>query len=95
MLVRERVLAARQLQLDRQGCLNSELTGASLRRWAELEPGSRNLLQRWSEERTLSARGFHRAWRVARTLADLAGDGRIRSGHILEALGYRLDEIAA
>ncbi|MDQ6637789.1 MAG: YifB family Mg chelatase-like AAA ATPase [Candidatus Dormibacteraeota bacterium] len=95
VLVRERVLAARQLQLDRQGCLNSELTGASLRRWAELEPGSRNLLQRWSEERTLSARGFHRAWRVARTLADLAGDGRIRSGHILEALGYRLDEIAA
>ncbi|MDQ6898570.1 MAG: YifB family Mg chelatase-like AAA ATPase [Candidatus Dormibacteraeota bacterium] len=95
VLVRERVLAARRLQVDRQGCLNSSLAGASLRRWAELEPGSRNLLQRWAEERTLSARGFHRAWRVARTLADLAGDEGIRSGHILEALGYRLDELAA
>ncbi len=95
VIVKERVLAARQLQLDRQQRLNSALGTPGLRRWAELEPSCRSLLQRWSEERMLSARGFHRAWRVARTLADLDGGGRIRSGHVLEALGYRLDELAA
>jgi magnesium chelatase family protein len=93
--VRERVLAARRLQLDRQGCLNAQLKPARLRQLASLDAVSRNTLERWAEQRGLTARGFHRAWRVARTSADLDGSERIGERHILEALGYRLNDVAA
>jgi len=93
--VRERVVAARTRQLARQGCLNAQLKPARLRQMAGLEPGSRSLLERWAEQRGLTARGFHRAWRVARTSADLDGAEHIGERHILEALGYRLQDVAA
>jgi magnesium chelatase family protein len=93
--VRDRVVAARALQVDRQGCLNAMLKAARLRRQAELEPASRLTLERWAEQQGLSARGFHRAWRVARTAADLDGSERIQERHVLEALGYRLQDLAA
>jgi magnesium chelatase family protein len=93
--VRERVVAARERQLDRQGCLNALLKPARLRREAALDPPSRRALERWSDQQGLSARGFHRAWRVARTAADLDGSDAIREHHVLEALGYRLQDVAA
>jgi magnesium chelatase family protein len=93
--VRERVLAARARQLARQGCLNSQLRPSRLRNLAALEPGSRLTLERWSERKGLTARGFHRAWRVARTAADLEGSELIADRHVLEALGYRLHDVAA
>ncbi|HEY8811333.1 MAG TPA: YifB family Mg chelatase-like AAA ATPase [Candidatus Dormibacteraeota bacterium] len=89
--VRLRVVAARERQLARQGCLNSQLRPARLREFAPLGSG-RRLLERWAEERGLTARGFHRAWRVARTAADLDGEEAIAERHLLEALGYRLLE---
>lgn len=93
--VRERVLVARKRQLDRQGCLNAQLKPKRLRHAAALEPGSRRTLERWAEQKGLTARGFHRAWRVARTAADLEGAEVISDRHILEALGYRLHDAAA
>jgi magnesium chelatase family protein len=93
--VRERVLAARTVQLERQDVLNSGLRGAELRRWAPLEPAARVALERWAGEKGLSARGFHRAWRVARTLADLESAATVAERHVLEALGYRLADLAA
>jgi magnesium chelatase family protein len=93
--VRERVLAARRRQLERQGCLNAQLKPARLRQLAGLDAGSRQTLERWAEQRGLTARGFHRAWRVARTAADLEGADRIAARHVLEALGYRLHDVAA
>jgi len=93
--VRARVVAARRRQLDRQDCLNAQLKPSRLRRLAGLEPASRRALERWSEQKGLTARGFHRAWRVARTAADLEGADHIGENHILEALGYRLQDIAA
>jgi len=93
--VRERVVAARRRQLDRQGSLNAQLKPARLRKLAALEPAPRRALERWSEQRGLTARGFHRAWRVARTAADLEGCDQIHEQHILEALGYRLQDVAA
>jgi magnesium chelatase family protein len=93
--VRERVVAARLRQLDRQGCLNGLLKPARLRQLGRLAPGSRRTLERWAEQRGLTARGFHRAWRVARTAADLDGAEDIGDRHVLEALGYRLQDLAA
>jgi magnesium chelatase family protein len=94
-VVRARVGAARARQVSRQGCLNAMLKPARLRRVAELEPPPRRTLERWAEQQGLSARGFHRAWRVARTAADLDGCDRIAEQHVLEALGYRLQDRAA
>ena len=93
--VRQRVMAARLRQLDRQGCLNAQLRPVRLRQFAPLSAASRLTLERWAEQRGLSARGFHRAWRVARTSADLDGSEQIEVPHVLEALGYRLQEVAA
>jgi magnesium chelatase family protein len=93
--VRERVVAARRRQLDRQGCLNAQLKPARLRQVASLAPASRRALERWAAHRGLTARGFHRAWRVARTSADLDGAGDIEERHVLEALGFRLQDVAA
>ena len=93
--VRERVVAARTRQLDRQGCLNAQLKPARLRQLAGLAAASRRALERWAAQRGLTARGFHRAWRVARTSADLDGSTDIEEHHVLEALGFRLQDVAA
>ena len=93
--VRERVVAARRRQLDRQGCLNAQLKPAHLRHNAGLAPAPRRALERWAAHRGLTARGFHRAWRVARTSADLDGSSEIEERHVLEALGFRLNDVAA
>jgi len=93
--VRARVLEARRAQRERQGCLNASLRPAQLRRWAPLAPPARSALERWATQRGLTARGFHRAWRVARTLADLEGEGIVRERDVMEALGYRLVDRAA
>ena len=94
-MVKERVLAARSRQLERQGCLNAQIRPSRLRHLATLEPASRRTLERWAEQKGLTARGFHRAWRVARTAADLEGAELIGDRHVLEALGYRLHDVAA
>ena len=94
-VVRGRVVEARARQLRRQGVLNAQLKPALLRQLAALPPGSRRMLERWSAQRGLTARGFHRAWRVARTVADLNGRAEVEEHHVLEALGFRLQDVAA
>ena len=93
--VRDRVVEARRRQMSRQGCLNAQLKPARLRQLAGLTPSSRRTLERWGAQRGLTARGFHRAWRVARTSADLDASQLIEEHHVLEALGYRLQDVAA
>ena len=91
--VRERVATARARQTGRyRGSrlrCNADLQGADLDRVCELEPEARRLASKAAETRSFSARGYHRALRVARTLADLDGVDRLTSRHISEAFRFR------
>lgn len=88
-VVAERVKVARDCQLERQHCLNSQLSVPELQRHAELVAAPLALLNTAIDRLGLSARAGHRVWRVARTLADLAGAERIETGHLAEAMSYR------
>ncbi|OGT90285.1 MAG: ATP-dependent protease [Gammaproteobacteria bacterium RIFOXYD12_FULL_61_37] len=87
--VRARVSEARRRQLERAGTANSGLTPTQIERfcWPD-EPGMR-LLQGAMDKLGLSARAYHRVLKVARTVADLAGENQVRGAHVAEAIGYR------
>jgi len=72
-VVAARVLVARRLATERQGCLNSALEVRHLDDVARLDTGSTALLRHELEHDRLSGRGYHRIRRVARTIADLRG----------------------
>ncbi|MEW6764334.1 MAG: YifB family Mg chelatase-like AAA ATPase [Pseudomonadota bacterium] len=87
--VRLRVERARARQMSRAGTPNARLGAADLARHARLGAGEAALLEQAMERLGLSARGRDKVLRVARTIADLAEDEAIRSGHLAEAIGYR------
>ena len=85
-----RVAAARAVQYERNGGLtNSELPQDRLDHVAEPDNEGRKLLIQAAETLGLTARGYHRVLRVARTLADLAGSDNIHRLHIAESLSHR------
>jgi magnesium chelatase family protein len=89
--VRDRVTRARRAQEDRlgRGRTNSDMTPSELRRHCELDPPSRQLLENAHRQLGLSARGWDRCQRLARTIADLAGEERITEDHVSEAIDRR------
>lgn len=88
-VVRQRVAAARSRQLQRQNKANAMLAPRELDRYCALDAASRTLLEQAMARLHLSARAAHRVLRVARSIADLAGDGPLATVHIAEALRYR------
>jgi magnesium chelatase family protein len=70
--------------------VNADAEGRLLEEIASPDPEGRALLAQVSERFGLSARGYHRVLRVARTIADLAGAQSVRKPHIAEAISYRL-----
>lgn len=93
--VAARVAAARAVQTSRyQGMpevrSNSDAEGSLLEEFATPDTEGRELLLRIAEKFGLSARGYHRVLRVARTIADLDGSADVRRPHVAEAASYRI-----
>jgi len=87
--VREKIIAARQLQHARQGKCNAALTVPELDSVATLAREAVSLLQQVMKKFNYSARVYHRMIKVARTIADLDGEKAVTAAHCSEALGYR------
>ncbi len=91
--VRARVEKARQIQNERfKGTklfCNADMTSAEVMKFCHTEPAAQSLLKVAMKSFSLTARGFHRILKVARTVADLDGAETISSTHLAEAIQYR------
>lgn len=89
----ERVAKAHEVQQARYDGLNlrtnAEVEGELLDKVAQPDPTGANLLADAASALRLTARGYHRVLKVARTIADLAGSQTVSRIHIAEALSYR------
>ncbi len=87
--VAERVAAARQRQLARQGKSNARLQPAELLLHCPLASADSDFLEQALQQLKLSARSYHKLLKVARTIADLKQQPEISRAELLEALSYR------
>ena len=94
--VRQRVLAARQMQrkrFRRSGArVNADMTPRQITHYCPLDPAGRRLLRQAIGRLGLSARAYHRIIKVARTIADLGGQEALTETHLQEAIQYRIFE---
>ncbi|MDP2976049.1 MAG: ATP-binding protein, partial [Anaerolineales bacterium] len=91
--IRKRVEAARQHQRERFSgtdiTSNADMRVGEIRKICKLDETGESLIKAAMSQLQLSARGYHRVLKLARTIADLAGSETIQSTHLAEALQYR------
>ncbi len=91
--IRQRVNAARQIQLERLAPFglhaNSQMQARHIRRFCKLDEKGDQLLEQVTDKLGLSARSFTRILKLARTIADLAGVEQIQTIYLAEAIQYR------
>jgi magnesium chelatase family protein len=93
-LIRERVIKARDIQLERFGArpdlqCNAQMSPQMVRDICKINAAGQNLLKKAMEKLGLSARAYDRILKVARTIADLAGSEEIQLEHLAEAIHFR------
>ena len=93
VVVRARVEAARERQRQRLASTgltcNADLGPGEVRRHCQLNDVCRSLIRQAMSQLQLTARAFHRVLKIARTIADLAGEEELTPSHLAEALQYR------
>ena len=91
--MRRQIVLAQKRQQERfaqEGILfNAQMGPKEIEKYCRLDPGAEALLDKAFHTCYMSARGYHKSLKVARTIADLAGEEDIRKEHIMEALSYR------
>jgi magnesium chelatase family protein len=94
--IRERVETARQKQRERFASMksnnvlsNADMRVGEVRLFCKLDEAGESLIRAAMGQMNLSARGYHRVLKLARTIADLAGCEQIQAAHLAEALQYR------
>jgi len=94
--VRTNIERARKIQRERfageQGLTNSEMNIPQIKKYCQVPMAAKNILRQYVNSGKLSARGYHRVLKVARTMADLEGRENISFQDVNEALSYRLRE---
>ncbi len=94
--IRTRAQAAREIQNKRFAnseakdiVANADMRVGEIRQFCKLQDEDQSLMRSAMTRLNLSARGYHRVLKLARTIADLAGSDEIQSTHLAEALQYR------
>lgn len=92
--IRERVIAARVIQTARFASnpgvhCNAQMNQKLFRQWCDIDAECQELMKNATDRLGLRARAYGRILKVARTIADLAGDERINVTHLSEAINYR------
>lgn len=92
--IRKRVCRVRETQKERyrgmEITVNGMLDEKGLKRYCALGAEEKRLMEQAFSVMELTARGYHRILKTARTIADLEGEEQIRENHLKEALGYRM-----
>ena len=83
------VVDATSIESKTQLTCNSDMHPAEVRKYCQLDITSQSLMRSAMSQMHLSARAYHRVLKLARTIADLAGEINIASQHLAEALQYR------
>ncbi|MEM5872182.1 MAG: ATP-binding protein, partial [Candidatus Aenigmatarchaeota archaeon] len=96
--IREKIKRVREIQKERfkneerKILTNSEMDISQIKKYCQVDGKSQNLLRAYVDSGKLSARGYHRVLKVARTIADLENSDNILYDHLAEALMYRIKE---
>jgi magnesium chelatase family protein len=87
--VRQRVVAAHRIQIERQGVTNGQLDSSGVERHCRLDRKNESFVEQAAQQLCLSPRGCQRVLKVARTIADLDSAERFARNHLAEAIGFR------